>query len=326
MKLASLQIISDLQPIPGADKIEVATVLGYKTVVKKGEFKIGDQCIWHEPDTIVPDLPEYEFLRQHGFRLRAARFRGQFSQGLALPATALNNQLPIGADLTEMVGITKYEKPVPQSLAGQIKGHFPSWLIKTDEPNLCSFPEAFQEFVGLDVVVTLKIDGTSGTYYFKDGEFGVCSRNLDLLETADNSFWRIARQLGLEDKMRAQGLNRAIQGEVYGEGIQGNSLGIRGKGFAAFNLFDIDNHSYSLSTGWILHMGIPMVPIFYAGPFKWSTLQELVSLANAASYANGHAAEGLVIRPIIEKHSNVLESGRLSVKVVSEEYALKHGE
>ena len=59
MKLASIQTINDIRPIPGADRIEAATVLGYQTVIKKGEFRPGDLCVWHEPDTVVAERPEY---------------------------------------------------------------------------------------------------------------------------------------------------------------------------------------------------------------------------------------------------------------------------
>ena len=83
MKLASIQTVSEIRPIDGADRIEAATVLGYQTVIKKGEFHPGDRCVWHEPDTVVAEKPEYEFLRKQGFRLKVSRFKGQVSQGLA---------------------------------------------------------------------------------------------------------------------------------------------------------------------------------------------------------------------------------------------------
>src|SRR5437870_3631262 len=89
MKLASIQIITGIRPIEGADRIEAATVLGYQTVIKKGEFRPGDLCVWHEPDTVAAEKPEYEFLRNHGFRLKVSRFKGQVSQGLALPLDVL---------------------------------------------------------------------------------------------------------------------------------------------------------------------------------------------------------------------------------------------
>src|SRR3954447_7173390 len=92
MKLASIQIITDIRTIPGADRIEAATVLGYQTVIKRGEFRPGDRCVWHEPDTVVAERAEYEFLRKQGFRLKVSRFKGQVSQGLALPLAIL----PVG--------------------------------------------------------------------------------------------------------------------------------------------------------------------------------------------------------------------------------------
>ena len=57
-KLASIQRITDLQPIEGADLIEVASVLGWKVVVKKGEFQVGDLAVYMEIDSVPPDLPE----------------------------------------------------------------------------------------------------------------------------------------------------------------------------------------------------------------------------------------------------------------------------
>src|SRR5215475_2460924 len=104
MKLASIQTISEIRTITGADRIEAATVLGYQTVIKKGEFRTGDLCVWHEPDTVVAERSEYEFLRQHGFRLKVSRFKGQVSQGLALPLGVLPvANYAAGDDVTEVV-------------------------------------------------------------------------------------------------------------------------------------------------------------------------------------------------------------------------------
>src|SRR5258708_18937330 len=143
MKLASIQTITDIRSIPGADRIEAATVLGYQTVIKKGEFRPGDLCVCHEPDMVVAERREYEFLRKQNFRLKVSRFKGQVSQGLALPLSVVpaGNYAP-GDDVTELTGIRKYEKPVPPNLAGTVKGGFPSWISKTAEPKLRSFPEA----------------------------------------------------------------------------------------------------------------------------------------------------------------------------------------
>src|SRR3954462_15463402 len=119
MKLASIQSITAIRPIPGADRIEAATVLGYQTVIKRGEFRPGDLCVWHEPDTVVAENPEYEFLRKQGFRLKVSRFKGQVSQGLALPLSVLPAaSREVGDDVTALTGIRKYEKPLSANIVG----------------------------------------------------------------------------------------------------------------------------------------------------------------------------------------------------------------
>ncbi len=76
-KLASIQKIRSLAPIEGADAIETAAVLGWQLVVKKGEFQVGDLCVYCEIDSILPDRPEFEFLKSRGMRIRTIRLRGQ---------------------------------------------------------------------------------------------------------------------------------------------------------------------------------------------------------------------------------------------------------
>ena len=329
MKLASIQIITDIRPIEGADRIEAATVLGYQTVIKKGEFRPGDLCVWHEPDTVAAEKPEYEFLRKQGFRLKVSRLKGQVSQGLALRLAVLPPaSYAVGDDVTELTGIRKYEKPLSPNLVGVAKGAFPSWVPKTDEPNLRSFPEALGEFTGRECVITQKVDGTSGTYYLRVGEFGVCTRNLELLDDPASMFWRVAREHRLPEALATFGGDFALQGEVHGEGIQGNHLGVKGVSFAAFNLFNIATHAYAnhnTLAEFCKANRLPMVREVWRGEFRF-TLAELVELASAQDYAPGWPAEGIVIRPVAEARSRILESGRLSAKIISERYALKHGE
>jgi RNA ligase (TIGR02306 family) len=359
MKLASLEKILDIQPIPGADNILVATVLGYKTVVKKGEFEIGDFCVWHNPDCVVDETnPVYSFLKDK--RLRVIKLRGQVSQGLALPISILNNKpakdpsgylgnswemtdpkaparsfgnlgvdtVDEGWDVTEDVKIKKYEKPIPAQLQGKIKGGLPSFLIRTDEENLRSNPKVLEELWGKNYYITMKIDGSSGTFYWKDGMLGVCSRNLEILEDETNTFWRIAKQYNLTEKFKQLEGDWAIQGEVYGEGIQGNKLGIKGVAFAAFNLFNIKEHKYAdygtfLKT--CFQLEIPTVPLIENGTEFELGLGDLIKTANELKYPNGEPAEGIVIRPFFDIESKVLGK-RLSVKVISETFALKHKE
>jgi RNA ligase (TIGR02306 family) len=166
-KLASIRIISDLRPIEGADKIELAIVDGWKVVVAKDVgHKVGDKVIYCEIDSFLPIKPEFEFLRKssykkmadgsEGFRLRTVKLRGQVSQGLILPLSLINYtnlDFKVGMDVTMMLGINKYEPPIPAELAGKVKGLFPSFIPKTDEVR-CLSEET--ELITEDGIKTIK--------------------------------------------------------------------------------------------------------------------------------------------------------------------------
>lgn len=108
--LAHVEQIVDIQPIEGADKIEVATVLGWKVVISKSDnFKVGDKVVYIEIDSKVPERPEFEFLRDRKFRVRTIRLRGQYSQGLIVPLSILGKgDYEVGQDVTKKLGITYY--------------------------------------------------------------------------------------------------------------------------------------------------------------------------------------------------------------------------
>ena len=213
-------------------------------------------------------------------------------------------------------------------MAGQVKGHRPSYIKKTDEDNIKSNPGIITELFDKPYVVTIKVDGSSGTFYVKDNVFGVCSRNLELKYDENNAFWKVAIKHDLENKIKQYFANRniALQGEVYGPGIQDNLLGISEISFAAFNLFDIDNRVY-LGHFDLLNftniMNIPMVKVLEIGNNFNYTLEQLQTKANELVYDNGNLAEGIVIRPVTETFSETLR-GRLSGKIVSEPFELKY--
>lgn len=355
-KLASIQRVADIRPIEGADAIEVVRINNWDVVAKKGEYKIDDLCVYCEIDSFLPIKEEYEFLRkssfkkmgdQEGFRLRTVKLRGQVSQGLVLPLSVLegedemkisyseqpwgkqlqlgpyDNALVIeeGVDVTELLGIVKYEPPIPAQLAGQVKGNFPSFLRKTDEERVQNLTKNYNNWVelGLDFYVTEKLDGSSATFYLKDGEFGVCSRNLDLKEDEENTYWKVARELQIEEKLKANGRNLAIQGELIGEGIQGNPYKIKGHTVRFFNVFDIDRQEY---------YGLPMflaimehelklntVPILTELTMKLpKTIDEVLEFADGKSVLNpDFDREGVVFRTMDRK---------ISFKAISNKFLL----
>jgi len=341
--LATIQRISDIQPFPNADEIEVASVLGWKVVAKKGEFKVGDFCVYVEIDSILPEKPEFEFLRPRKFRIKTMKMRGQISQGICFSLTILpldeNHHVQLsliveGADVTELLCIVKYEPIIPAELSGIVKCSFPSFIPKTDETRIQVLQDVLDFYAGQKFYTTEKIDGTSVTYYIKDGEFGVCSRNIELKESEGNSFWKFARSIDLENKLKSFNMNIAFQGELIGEGIQGNHLGIKGQIVKFFNAFDIDKYtyfSYVEMRDIFIQAKVDIVPRLVEYEYiLTSNIDELIKYATRKSLINSDIwAEGVVFRPLVEtinqSFSDRLDGGRVSFKVVNPEYLLKYG-
>jgi RNA ligase (TIGR02306 family) len=338
-KLATIQKIKELNPIPGADAIEVASILGWKVVVRKGEFKVGDLCVYCEIDSVMPDTSEFQFLRDKKFRIKTCRLKGQISQGIAFPLAIFRykteqSDWKEGTDVTELLEITQYIYQIPVNLAGQVKGQFPSFIPKTDETRVQVLQSLLNRYYETECYITEKVDGCSVTYYLKDGEFGVCSRNLELKETEDNLFWKLARELKIEEKLRTFNKNVALQGELIGAGIQKNNLKIPEKKILFFTIFDIDRweyYSFSLFKRLIEGLGLETVPIISESYFLDDNIDKLVEMSKGISLINKKVfREGIVIRPLVEKidlqMSNDWGNGRVSFKVVNPEYLLKYEE
>ena len=339
-KLASVRKITNLTPIEGADKIELATIDAWKVVVAKDvNHKVGDMVIYCEIDSFLPIKEEFEFLRkssykkmgdQEGFRLKTIKLRGQVSQGLILPISVLNPEGtniyvdPFeGLDVTDMLGIIKYEPPIPADLAGKVKGLFPSFIHKTDEEriqNLSSEYETYKEKNKEDVkfYVTEKLDGSSATFFIKDGVFGVCSRNLELLETEGNSFWKVARELKLEESLVSLEKNICLQGELIGEGVQGNPYKVKGQTVRFFNGFNIDtqeNIPFLEFVELTQKMNLTTVPILDYDFTLPETVENMLEYADKKSELNSNLdREGVVVRSY---------DRTISFKVISNKFLLK---
>lgn len=331
-KLASIRKISDLSPIEGADKIEVATIDGWKVVVAKDvNHKVGDLVVYCEVDSFLPIREEFEFLRKsshkkmgdrEGFRLKTIRLRGQLSQGLILPIHILpfGDAFHEGQDVTEVLGIVKYEPPVPAELAGKVKGLFPSFLRKTDEERVQNLTSEYEEYRTSDhkFYVTEKLDGSSATFYLRNGEFGVCSRNLELLETEGNTFWKVARELELEEKFKTLGFNICLQGELIGESVQKNPYKIKGQTVRFFNGFNIDTQENIPFLEFVeitQKLNLKTVPILDFDFKLPNTIDDILEFAEKKSKLNDcFDREGIVVR----SYDRVI-----SFKVISNKFLLK---
>jgi len=331
-KLATIQRIKDLQPIPKADRIERATVLGWHVVVKKGDFQVGDYCVYCEIDSVLPEKPEFEFLRPRKFRIKTVRLRGQISQGIAFPISILDDYQDVerkeGLEVTGLIGVEKYEPPLPVTMGGNVRGAFPGFIPKTDETRIQSVPDVLvrSENIGRRCYVTEKVDGTSATYYLRDGEFGVCSRNLELRETEHNIHWMVARQYGLEARLGDVNQNVAIQAEIIGPKVQGNKYALARPRLMVFNVFDIDHYAYldySDLVSFTETLKLETAPVLRDDYILGQDdVDGLVRMSQGKSVVNPKIhREGIVIRSVVEARDP--EIGRLSFKVVNPMFLLK---
>ena len=309
-KLATVVKIIDIQPIVGADVIVVVSVKGWKVVAKKDDYKVGDLAVYYEIDSFLPIRPQFEFLRKssykrmgliEGYRLRTIKLKNTISQGLLTPIPDGILDPKEGDDLTQVLDIVKYEPPIPAQLAGKIKGVFPSFIPKTDEERCQNLDMSL--YAGERVYITEKLDGTSFSCYFNNGVFGVCGRNWELTETNDNSLWRMANMLELKDKLTKLGKNIAIQGELVGNGINGNLYKLNDHKLFFFTGYDIDkgHRLFFDELEWLLfRLDVPMVPVLekygYVLPNE-NLVDNMLKYAEGKSILNmGVEREGVVVR------------------------------
>ena len=355
-KLATIEKIHSIRPHPNkeVERLEVGKVKEWPVVVPKGQFHDGDLVVFIQIDSIVPSTNTYfKFMERQKFKVWSAKFKGAPSQGLVCPLSVLSiskdglagmaiklikegptlnmdNPLELkeGDDVTETLGIIKYEKPLDVSMCGDAKGGFPTHLIPiTDEDNLLNNPATLNEFQGEECYLTVKADGSSMTVIHDNGEVRVCSRRLEQKE--GTGFWKIAEKYDLPNKLKAQlALNIAIQAEACGGKIQGNPLGLSEPSMFVFNVKDISTGKWY---GWeelksiCSLFKIPSV-ILVCEPFifddTWN-IAKLQEIANKVTYttANGEVkkGEGIVLRPTKPKYSSILGK-LLSVKILNQEY------
>jgi RNA ligase (TIGR02306 family) len=350
-KLATIEKIHSIQPHFNADALEVAKIKEWPVVVKKSEYKDGQLVVFIQIDSIVPFTnPYFAFLEKQKYRIWNAKFRGAPSQGLVCPLSILpgiismgrvlnvdtfsyNNGgevlkfCQIGDDVTELLGITKYEKGLDALIAGDAKGGFPTHLISiTDELNLLNYPEVLNELRGEECYLSIKADGSSMTIIYENGEVRVCSRRLEQKE--GTGFWKLAEKYDLPRKLKELGKNIAIQAEACGGKIQGNPLGLAEQKMFVFNVKEHDTGKWY---GWedieqtCNLFNIPTVQLV-CKPFVFDetwTVARLQELANKVTYTSAtgqvNIGEGIVLRPTTPKYSPILGKS-LSVKIINQDY------
>ena len=327
-KMATVRVIDSILPIPDADSIECAVIGGWKVVTKKGEYQPGDLAVYCEIDSWIPhELAPFlskgepkEYNGVKGERLRTVRLRKQLSQGLLLPLVCLGRLIvEEGTDVSEELGIQKWEAPISAQLAGQVKGTFPSQIPKTDQERVQNLKRELENYDSVFFEVTEKLEGSSMTCYMIENEFGVCSRNMDLKRDANNTFWKVAIELDIEAKLRkARIANAAIQGELIGPGIQGNIYNLTTHTFRVFDIYDIESGEYLLPEtrqAVTEKLDIPHAPVLGHVALQ-ANMDYLLESAEGKSLLNpNQEREGVVYKTM---------NSQFSFKAISNKYLLKN--
>jgi RNA ligase (TIGR02306 family) len=344
-KLASIQVIKEIIPITGADNIVAAKILGWTVVIRKDEFSVGDKAVFVEVDGVLPERPEFEFMRDRKFRIKTIRLKKCLSQGLAFPISILPaGSYEVGDDVTEVLGITKYEPPVDNRgkngfNQGNAVSDFPRFLSKTDELRIQSEPELIGELSGKPYVITEKYDGTSATYALFGDKFYICSRNFQKNKDDDSVYSSIARKYDIHNVLKRmleswdQSINEidgiAIQGEIVGPSIQGNPLCLKEVDLFVFTVVGIrDPHDNiriptQAAEEMVKLRGLKHVPIIEVAPSFSYSMEDLLEKAKRKYSGTDRHAEGIVIRHASNEPSEILYGNPLSFKAINNDFLLK---
>ncbi|MCX5149384.1 RNA ligase (ATP) [Streptomyces sp. NBC_00320] len=337
---------------PNADALELAQVGLYRAVVAKGAYRSGEFAVYIPEQAVLPA----ELIAELGLtgrlaggsadRVKAVRLRGELSQGLvcrprALADVDLAQAAEEGTDFAELLGITKWAPPVPTTMNGEVEAA-PDLLPWVDIENLQRYPHLFEP--GEPVVLTEKLHGTACLLtYVADGERvlvsskGFGSKGLALKEEDRNLYWRAVRghvvpQVAAKLAARLGATRIGVFGEVYGAGVQDLGYGTdartaaTGPGYAVFDVSaEIDGQVRWLDPHELLPDGeLPLVPRLFEGPYELDAVLELAGGRETVSGRAVHLREGVVIRPVTERHSPVV-GGRAIAKAVSPAYLTRKG-
>lgn len=341
-KLASVRKIANIESIEGADKIVLATVDGWKVVTGVNEFRVGDLAVYFEIDSFIPDSIA-PFLTKPGHTpktyngvlgqvLKTAKLRGQVSQGLLMPIKSFDgtelqtsyffNTIKEGDDVTEILGIQKWEAEIPACISGFAKGNFPSWGNKTDQERCENLVKEIEKMYQDDVKfeVTIKLDGSScsiGTS--PDGIYTVCSRNLSLKTDQDgNAMVNVGRKYEMEEKTKKYpGL--LFSGELIGPGIQKNPENLKEADWYIFDIWDSKERKYldvDSRLNIVKELGLKHVPIM-ANNTSLAEL-DLKNISEIKAFAIGRSMYGDSREGIVFKSND----GKSSFKAISTKYLL----
>lgn len=312
--------INGVNSHPNADRLDIATIEGmaYQVVTAKGNFTLGDIAFYFPIDSVIPD----EYLDKFGIRpyyskkLRAAKLRGIFSEGLLIPVGA-EFQGNIGDDYTEYFGVAKYEYPIPHNMSGDIESPIGQYKFPSPE-HLKRYRDVLEE--GEKVVVTEKIHGTNFTVMVDGDGVHVGSHNYFWKNNATNKNLVYVRAYNQIPALHKLPINTQVFGEIYG--VQDIKYGLS-NGKIGIALFAVKSNGIFLNhdqfVAFCEEFALPAVPVLYIGAYTW---EAVFQFNNANSVLEPKSMmEGVIIQPFVERTHP--EIGRVVLKLISDRYLLR---
>lgn len=324
-KLASVQLVDEVIPSTKDENFDIVKILGWQVVCPKNEFKKGEKVVYFEIDSQLPDERWCQSLEFYDFRVGTITVAGELSQGFVAHIDLVfknNDHLKVGDDLTEELGITKYDEEEKASEYID-SGKFPIHAVPfTDEPRVQSEPRYLDVFKGRPYVACIKYDGTSATYLLNPNdktEFWACSRNKMLDPKKKDDYWKVADKYKIKEKLTNYP-DYAIQAEVYGPGIQKNPLGVKDKSLAVFNIYSISQKrclDYDELVETCAKLDLPTAKLFERGDSFNYSLEDLHGLVKGNYEGTENQREGLVFRLAKNWYTPQL---RASFKIISNDF------
>lgn len=325
MSMLKAEVVNvKIYPHPNADRLEIAQPVGkeWRCVTGKGTYKDGDLAVYLPVDSVLtPSLvKDLGIEKYYNKRLRTVKLRGTISQGMIAPLSILEGTGfgMLGDDVTETLGITKYEEPIPVSMSGRARSPHPLFTKFADIENYKNFPDVFE--LGETVIVTEKLHGTNARFGMFDDGLHVGSHRMDWIDDPNNLYWRGATILKVKEWLK---LGDILFGEIFGKGVQdlhysmpAGEIDVRVFGMVRAGKF-LDYDEFIK----VLPSYVKPAPLLHHGPW----INEIIKLASGTTTMGKreHIREGVVVHPAKERYSEKLQ-GRCIVKMINDEYLVRH--
>ena len=312
--------INSINPHPNAERLDIATIEGmaYQVITAKGNFKTGDLAFYFPIDSVIPDkyLDEFGIRPYYSKKLRAAKLRGIFSEGLLIPVGA---EFPgnIANDYTEHFGITKYEYLLPQNMSGDVEAPIGQYKFLSPE-HLKRYKNVLQE--GEKVVVSEKVHGTNFTVLVDADATHIGSHNYFWKNNQTNKNLVYIRAYNENPALHKLPKNSQLFGEIYG--VQDLKYGLS-NGKIGIALFAVKSNGRFLNhdefVAFCDKFNLPRVPVLYTGYYSWEAVAQF---NNSNSVLEPKCImEGVIVQPLVERTHP--EIGRVVLKLISDKYLLR---